>query len=406
MIVGDFPGAATATERAVALDSAAERKAGAICHVCKDLYQLASIYQAWDSLAAAERAMRRHQRLRPDAPSGAGVLAILASRRGDSTEAYARYRQALAAGELDRGYKLHLDLALGEYDVIERDVPSLLASSSLADWGRGAWLYLIALRNQGRLREATQFHRTGTLPGLPAVTASRPAPDVYNEGLLALERGEPRLAAAAFRRSRNSDFSSLAPGLQARQRTWMGTLEGMALGAAGDTAALRLLADTVEQLGRQSIYGRDVRAHHYLRGLLLSSQGRYDDAVREYRAAIWSPALGFTRVNYELARCLMRLGRPAEAVATLQSALSGEIDSSNLYVTRTELHELLAQAFDATKSRDSAAYHYRAVAQAWSRADPMFVPRRSAATEWLARNAPAPVRHLRAHAAYGPRARA
>jgi tetratricopeptide (TPR) repeat protein len=269
-----------------------------------------------------------------------------------------------------------------------------LASSSLEDWGRGAWLYMIALRNQGRLREATQFHLTGNLPGVPPLTATRPSPDLYNEGILALERGEPRLAAAVFRRHMYSDFSQWAPGIQARQRAWMGTLQGMALAAAGDTADLRLLADTVEELGRRSVYGRDVRAHHYLRGLLFAAQGRYEDAAREYRAAIWSPALGFTRVNYELARCLMRLGRPAEAVVTLRSALTGEIDSSNLYITRTELHELIAQAFDATGSRDSAAYHYRAVAHAWSRADPMFVPRRSAATEWLARKSSAPMRTI------------
>jgi DNA-binding SARP family transcriptional activator/tetratricopeptide (TPR) repeat protein/TolB-like protein len=392
MLVGDFPRAAAAAERAIALDSVAETKGGAMCYLCEDLYHLSQVYLAWDSLAAAERTMQRHRRLRSDVASGAGMLATMASRRGDSTEAYARFREALAVGELDRAARLNLDIALGEYDTVERDVRSLLASSSLADWGRGAWLYLIALRNQGRLREATQFHQTGTLPGMPPLTAHRPPPDAYNEGIIALERGEPRVAAAAFRRYMNADFSVWAPGTQARHRTWMGTLQGMALGAAGDTAELRALADTVEELGRRSIYGRDVRAHHYLRGLLFASQGRYEDAVREYRAAIWSPALGFTRVNYELARCLMRLGRPAEAVATLQSALSGEIDSSNLYITRTELHELLAQAFDATKSSDSAAYHYRAVAQAWSRADPTFVPRRSAATRWLARNSSTPVR--------------
>ena len=392
MIVGDFPGAVAATERAIALDSAAETKPGALCRLCKDLEHLAAVYQVWDSIPASERTMRRHRRARPDAATGTGLLAILASRRGDSAEAYARFREALAARELDRSYKSFLDIALGEYDVVEREVRPLLASSSLEDWGRGAWLYMIALRNQGRLREAAQFHRTGNLPGMPPLTAQRPPPDVYNEGIIALERGEPRVAAAAFQRFMNSDFSQWAPGIQARQRTWMGTLQGMALAAAGDTAALRVLADTVEALGRKSVYGRDTRAHHYLRGLLLASQGRYEDAVVEYRAAIWSDPLGFTRVNYELARCLMRLGRPAEAVVTLRSALTGEIDSSNLYITRTELHELLAQAFDATKSRDSAAYHYRAVAQAWSRADPMFVPRRSAATEWLARHSSAPIR--------------
>ncbi len=150
MMAGDFPRAATAIERAIALDSAAEPKGAAMCYLCADLYELSQVYQAWDSLAAAERTMRRHRRLRPDAGSGAGMLATLASRRGDSTEAYARFREALAAGELDRAFTLNLDIALGEYDAVERDVRSLLASSSLQDWGMGAWLYIIALRNQGR----------------------------------------------------------------------------------------------------------------------------------------------------------------------------------------------------------------------------------------------------------------
>jgi thioredoxin-like negative regulator of GroEL len=84
-------------------------------------------------------------------------------------------------------------------------------------------------------------------------------------------------------------------------------------------------------------------------------------------------------VNYELARALLRVGRPTEAVATLQSSLRGEVDASNLYITRTDLHELLADAFYAAGQTDSAAAHYRAVATAWRRADPMYHARRARA---------------------------
>src|SRR4029079_3189611 len=112
------------------------------------------------------------------------------------------------------------------------------------------------------------------------------------------------------------------------------------LAAAGDTAAVRALADSVERWGAGSAYGRDRKAHHYLRGLVLAAADRHEDAVREFRAAMHSPSLGFTRVNYELARSLLRLGRPAEAIATLQSALRGELYASCMYVTRSELHEL------------------------------------------------------------------
>jgi predicted Zn-dependent protease len=160
----------------------------------------------------------------------------------------------------------------------------------------------------------------------------------------------------------------------------------MALAAAGDTLLVRQLADSVERWGQGSAYGRDRKAHHYLRGLVLAAAGHDEDAAREYRAAIHSPSLGFTRVNYELGRCLLRLGRPQEAVAVVQPALRGGQDASNLYITRTELHELLAQAFDGAGVQDSAAVHYRIVVNSWRRADSNFVGRREAAQRWLARH--------------------
>jgi tetratricopeptide (TPR) repeat protein len=159
----------------------------------------------------------------------------------------------------------------------------------------------------------------------------------------------------------------------------------MALAAAGDTPGVRALADSVERWGNASAFGRDRRVHHYLRGLVLAASGRHEDAVRAYREAVYSPTLGFTRVNYEMARSLLQLNRPAEAVAILQPALRGEIDASNLYITRTELHELLGESFTRAGQPDSAAAHYRAVVKAWQRADPAFHARRNRAATSLAR---------------------
>ena len=76
--------------------------------------------------------------------------------------------------------------------------------------------------------------------------------------------------------------------------------------------------------------------------------------------------------------------RPRDAVAILQPALRGAIDASNLYVTRTELHELLAQAWDAAGNLDSAAVHYAWIAKAWRAADPALAPRLNAARTRLA----------------------
>jgi hypothetical protein len=67
----------------------------------------------------------------------------------------------------------------------------------------------------------------------------------------------------------------------------------------------------------------------------------------------------------------------------LQSALRGGWDGSNLYVSRTEIHEMLAQAFAASGRRDSAAVHFRQVESAWRHADPFLAERYQAARAWL-----------------------
>jgi DNA-binding SARP family transcriptional activator len=384
MAKGDWPGAARAIERAIVLDSVAEIAGSARCRVCAHYSQLIELYFWWDSLGAAERTARRFLGAQPTASEAIRALAIARARMGDSTGAYAYFRQLSSLGAIDRAWKLHLDLTLGEYDVLERDVRQLLASSSMTDWGNGAWLFLIALRNQGRLDEAMRFNATGSLPGLPSPAVDR-APSALNAPILAFERGEPREAARLFRGVWSGDTLRRSSGVMARRMAWTGTLTGMALAAAGDTAGVRALADSVQRWGAGSAFGRDHVTHHYLRGLVHSAGGRHEEALRAFRAAVYSPALGFTRVNFEMARTLLQLNRPAEAVSILQAALRGEIDASNLYVTRTELHELLAESFSRAGQADSAAAHYRAVVKAWQRADPAFHARRDRAAAALAR---------------------
>lgn len=391
---GDWAGAVASTERAIALDSMAETSGSSPCRLCEDFYHLTEIYFWWDSLPASQRTARRFLALRPGFGQPLAALALSAARLGDSTSAYASFRRLASMGPVSPYFKLALDLTLEDYDVVERDVRPLLASSSMVDWGNGAWTYFIALRNQGRIREATQFSNTGWFPGLPTLRVERQS-NAYHQAIVALESGDPRAAARWFQRiTPNADSAHWARGVVARNRTWGGTLTGMALAAAGDTLAVRVLADSVERWGRASGYGRDPRAHHYLRGLLHAAAGRHEQAVVEFRAAIHSPSLGFTRINYELAKSLLRLDRPRDAVAALQPALRGAVDASNMYISRTELHELLAESFERAGERDSAAVHYEAVVRAWRRADPKYHARREQAAAWLARRT-GPVRTAR-----------
>ena len=160
-----------------------------------------------------------------------------------------------------------------------------------------------------------------------------------------------------------------------RHLAWYLTHEATSRAAAGDTASLPRLADSLEVLGRRSAYGRDRGLHHHVRGLLALARGRREEAAASFQRAMYSPTFGYTRTNLELGRVLTTLGRPREAVAILAPALRGELEASNLYVTHAELHEALAQAYEAAAEPDSARAHYAWVAKAWRAADPSFQTR-------------------------------
>jgi hypothetical protein len=128
----------------------------------------------------------------------------------------------------------------------------------------------------------------------------------------------------------------------------------------------------VEFFGRRSSFGRDPRLHHFLRGLILQIEGRHADAVAAFERSMFSTTDGYTRINLAMAKSLLELGRADEAIAILQPVLRGGIDGSNTYLTRTDVHELLGDAFMTAGIPDSARTHFAAVARALRNADPAF----------------------------------
>jgi tetratricopeptide (TPR) repeat protein len=369
---GQWAEARNAIERAIAIDSATEPVDRQACRLCEDLNHLSAIYFWWDSLGAAERTAERYKRLRPWNHYPYHILVMTAALSGNVAATHANLRKFLEVhpGNVGEEYYASRLLHAGGYDSVEKRVQSMLASPRSADVSDGKSVKRMLLRQQGRLAEARRF--------------GDGSPNDFTGGILALEAGDYRAALSIFGTRAGWSYADWSPGTMARHRTWSRTLLAMVLAAMGDTARLRPLAYTVEYWGQRSNYGRDRRAHHYVRGMLLVAQQRDAEAATELREAIHSPTNGFTRVNYELGRVLVRMGRPDEAVPVVRAALHGELDGSSLYVSRTELHELLAQAFDAMGARDSAAAHYRAVASAWSHADPVFRARHDGANRWLA----------------------
>jgi len=377
---GDWSDAVRSIERAIALDSASEAVKKQICRLCDDYYRLAEIYYWWDSLPALERTAQRFLRARPNNHSPWDMLTRSAAVRGDTAAAnlyYRRFYQANPAG-VTSDYMVRQAAIMEDYDRVERDVQELLVSPRTTEAMDGRWLWSIALRNQGRLEDAQR------------VAVQHPNFDLTHllKALVALDAGKFRTVVAIFDTLARDDQSRWQSAIRARHITWNKTLFAMALAAAGDTARLRFLADTIEMWGQRSLYGRDRRSHHYVRGLLLIARKRDAEAAEELRQAIHSPTNGFTRINYELGKVLLRLNRASEAVPVVRAALHGGIDGSNLYITRTDLHELLAQAFDKLGNRDSAAVHYRAVVRAWEKSDPGYRERLESARQWLVANAP------------------
>ncbi|HEV8598200.1 MAG TPA: BTAD domain-containing putative transcriptional regulator [Gemmatimonadales bacterium] len=380
--LGDYAGAVIALNRAVAIDSTAGFMGAETCRACEGLSRLSQVYIAWDSLPASERTGRRWIRLQPRSPVPHMNLidALERQERWNEVDAELRTADSLEPGRHNfRTQRLYHLVRRGDYDGVAREAAAALYDPSQVARLDARWLWVIALRNQGRLREATELLRQRSFPVDDSLLQAKATVD-FESGRWAAAIADYAALVAANQRS---DL----PGHRARGVSWNLTLEGTVRAAAGDTGMVRRIADSVEVIGRRSLFGRSSRLHHFLRGLLLAKQGRHAEAVDAYQRAIISWSEGFTRINFELARSLLALGRNAEAIAALQPALRGAIDASNLYLTRTELHELLAQAFAAAGSRDSAAAHYRAVVRAWERADSQFESRRQAARDWLARAA-------------------
>jgi tetratricopeptide (TPR) repeat protein len=177
-----------------------------------------------------------------------------------------------------------------------------------------------------------------------------------------------------------------APSLEARSRAWQLTHVADARSAAGDTAALAALADSIQRLGALTLSALHERLHLHVRGLLLRARGDDAAAERAFRSAAPGDAAQspFSRTSLEHARTLLALDRPHDAVYVLRRALTGGLEAANYYTTHSELHELLGAAFHAAGQPDSARAHYAWALRAWSRADPVLHARRAELRERLA----------------------
>lgn len=381
----DYTRAQSLLRKTIVLDSALEAHAGPTCRQCEAYETLVALELSTDSLERALAISREFVTRIPDSPQAWQIRAGVLWQAGDSAGAHlaeARYSALLPGVGPRPGVSASTlaHIARGSYRIAEQELLALDRTNEGVR-GEARWFLGIVLRNEGRLEEARALALGGR--HLPAAwTGLGEATDSIGLLLADLERGAPATCIAYTRGvlNRIDPWSRTNwPGQTSREVAWALGRRAMCEAAGGDTTGLARIADSLVRVTAGSGFVRDQRLHHYATGLLLRARGRPEEAIAAFRAAISSPTWGFTQINLELGRLLLGQGRPREAVAILAPALRGALDASNLYVSRTELHESLAQAWDAAGERDSARVHWAAVAEAWERADPVFRARREVA---------------------------
>ena len=368
---GDFLGAVPHLRRVIAADSMGAGEGQSFCASCIASGQLVGTYLLADSLPAAERVAREWSRRKPLSIAAWSSLRDVIAREGRESDADDAERELVRLDPSTDADVSAAIIAVHADELTEADhlLTQRMQYGSADAEETALWWMVIVRRNQGRLADALVLARKFAALRTPA-----PQLATIAEAQIAFEQRRFRDAAYLFDSLAELPPvpSPIEPGSVARHRSWFLTHAANAWASAGDTTKLGQLADEVEGSARLSAYGRDWKLPHYLRGLLWIARGDRAQALQELQHSIWSRTDGYTRANLELARASIDAGRVSDAEALLQSALRGPVEASNFYVTRTELHELLARTFASLGAKDSAIVHYDVVARSWQFGDAPF----------------------------------
>jgi DNA-binding SARP family transcriptional activator/tetratricopeptide (TPR) repeat protein len=383
---GEYLAAIAPFQRVIAMDSLSFTRADSVagCNACTAMFQIVSAYNVADSVAAAEREARRWTQLQPHIAASWIALWDVLEREGKFTEA-AKLTERIAALDQDPVAAVTRSsthaLRSGDLTTGERLVRAALQSGNAPTQREALWQLILSLRYQGRLTEAAAVARQYRALATPLDSGivGAVSPSASPLAAILFEAARYPEAAALFDSISHWRAPDEAPSGRARERAWRLTHKARALASAGETAAVAALADTIDAVGARSGHVRDRRLGRYVHGLVLLARNDLDGAEAAFRSAIYSWPAGYTRVNYDLAGVLLERGRPRDAIAALQPVLRGKVDASNYYVTHTDVHALLAKAWDAAGRADSAAVHHAWVARAWANADPPYAARADSA---------------------------
>lgn len=358
--------------RVIELDSFNARNA-ARCRACEAIATLGTVYTYSDSLHKAERLVLRWLNWQPT--SSAAWLQL--SGIHDRMERYRAGRIAIdsavryAADPFVRSNALSSHFfRTAAFDSIAGLIREVAASPKPEAAPGAKWGEVILYGTTGRARAAVAAARDYRQLAGPSQNRRGNLTDALLEATALSTLGQHRRAAVLW------DSIAAAENDPISRAWWLLHAAGD-YAAAGDTSELAGLEHTVREASASSLYVRHRVMHHYVRGLRHAAQNRHKEAASAFRRAMSVPEGNYVRIHRELGRALINAGYYDEAIETLRYGLYGPVSAAGLYATRTELQELLGQAYDRNNQRDSAIITYRAVLHAWEKADPQFAGRKA-----------------------------
>lgn len=336
------------------------------CRSCEAHYELRIAYMSTDSLRALERTARQWARHHPKSKRVQNNLiwALESLELFDEAEAAAR-------SAFGPQYRVPTDLTgvwirKLRFDDVDAHWQNELRTKNDDSRSGAFWGQFISMRTQGRLNEALIAAR--------GYRDLHPDREALLEGIALHEMGRFREAARIHEaHARKSAGERSQP--RAMWYAWDLAHAAASYAALGDTARLRSIEDTIRVYGALSASSRHQRLHHYVRGLRLRVLGREREALEAFEAAMVTASYGYNRMALELGRASLANGKPQRAIEVLRSSLRGPISANGLYASRTDLMEILGDAYVMNQQPDSAAAVYGRVLESWKKADPSMRPR-------------------------------
>jgi hypothetical protein len=323
-----------------------------------------------DAMARADSLSRAWMQRAPSNPAPAQLLArqLVLQRRLEESAMLVDSARARGASELWAREERVTRAMAGGFWPVARD---LIADSTSVGMTatRARWWRTTFERLRGRPLTAATFARglittgVGAIDGqLPAVPVSEVVGTTVGALLDASQPGEAMSVLAAAPAPTTASDS-------VRYVIWRGRV----LTALGDTTAVARLADSLDAAARGRALGRLAGLPSFLRGLAQVARRNDAAAVPLFEQALATSRTATSTVNLSMARALLAVGRPADAVEVLRSALRTPILVAGAEAEPfPTVHEQLALAHAAVGARDSARIHARAALDAWSEAEPLF----------------------------------